>query len=234
MAERQQMRAASIFYHGMFSRHEFFLPQNSNVYYKKDLPTGSFNQEELIHFMESDNDIVCSEINVCGQRYENGDLVVTRVDDCDSLSVGLIQAILVKRDNVYFLCKVYHCIRHWLRFFESHHCDEGHHFINSKKILDYKPLIKRGTIQKFVFFLHHRVSFVWWYVLFQHSIIISMAKSKLIQSIIISESYHVSQKIKTLPVFASLFRWEYRGLLWDRPWKQRISYEAQGRGRYLG
>ena len=154
------MRAASIFYHGMFFKDEFLLPQNTNVYYKKDLLSGSLFHEELVRFMDTDDDIVSPEIVVFGQRYENGDLVVTKVEDCDSVKVGLIQAILVKRGNVYFFCKVYHCIRHWLQYFESHSCDDKHHFIDSKKIQDYKPLIKRGTLQKFIFFLHHRVSFV--------------------------------------------------------------------------
>ena len=131
-----------------------------NVSYKKDLlPETQFHQE-LASFMNSE-DMLSSEIVVHGQCYENGDLVVLKMKDCDNAKVGLIQSILIRRRKVYFVCKVFHCSRHWLQYFESQSCEEVSSFIDSNTIADFKPVIKRGTSLKFVFFMHHRVSFVY-------------------------------------------------------------------------
>lgn len=152
------MRAASVFYHGMFSTVEYTLPKN--ISYKKDLAPETPFHQELASFMNSE-DMLSSEIVVHGQSYVNCDIVVLKMEDSDTVKVGLIQSILIRRGKVYFVCKAYHCIRHWLQYFESHSCEEVSSFIDSKIIADFKPLIKHGTSLKFVFFMHHRVSFVY-------------------------------------------------------------------------
>ena len=88
------------------------------ISYKKDLiPETAFHQE-LASFMDSE-DMLSSEITVRGQTYENGDLIVVKMEDSDTAKIGIVQSILIKRGKVYFVCKVYHCIRHWLQYFES-------------------------------------------------------------------------------------------------------------------
>ena len=152
------MRAASVFYSGMFNSEAFILPQQ--VTYKKNLSSDTSFHQELKNFM-CDEDMLSSEIIADGQTYKNGDLIVLQIDDCDTLKVGLIQSILIRNDKVYFVCKVFTCIRNWLQYFESQECEEFCSFVDSRKIADYKPLIKRGTIVKFVFVLHHRISFAY-------------------------------------------------------------------------
>ena len=156
LSERQQMRAASVFYSGMFNSRAMSLPQE--VTYKKNLPSDTPFNQRLRSFMQ-DEDMLCSEIIAYGQVYKNGELVVLQVEDCDKVKIGLIQSILIKNDKVYFVCRVYTCIRHWLQFFESKHCEEFCSFVDCRKIADFKPLIKRGTVLKFNFVYHHRVSF---------------------------------------------------------------------------
>ena len=101
-----------------------------------------------------DGDMLSEEIIVEGQQYKTNDLVVLKVEDCDVLKVGLIQAILIKNGKVFFVCRVYTCMRSWLQFFESKNCDEFCSFVESGRIADYKPLIERGTTVKFQFVLH--------------------------------------------------------------------------------
>ena len=153
---RQQMRASSIFYRGMFSSEPVILPKE--ITYKKNLAADTPFHEELKRFMQ-DGDMLSSEINVEGQQYKTNHLIILKVEDCDVLKVGLIQSILIKSGKVFFVCRVYTCMRSWLQFFESKNCDEFCSFVESGKIADYKPLIKRGTTVKFQFVLHHRVSF---------------------------------------------------------------------------
>ena len=152
------MRAASVFYNGMFTSDDFVVPKQ--VIYKKNLPTDTEFHQELKMFM-SDEDMLAAEISIDNQMYKNGDLIVVEVTDSDSMKVGLVQSILVKDGKVFFVCKLYQCVRNFLQYFESTSCDEFCSFVESKNICDYKPLIKRGTPQKFIYFLHHRVSFAY-------------------------------------------------------------------------
>ena len=159
LSERQQMRAASCFYQGMFSTEKYTLPQQ--VTFKKDLTSGTTFHHELSSFMTAE-DMLSSEIIFQGQQYRNGDLVILKMEDCDEAKVGLVQTILInKKGNVYFVCKVYHCVRNWLQYFESVSSETHCSFVEVKNIADYKPLIRRGTSVKFVFVMHHRVSFTY-------------------------------------------------------------------------
>lgn len=151
------MRAASVYYSGMFNSDAVILPHD--VIYKKNIESDTPFEGELKQFM-SDDDLLTKEVTVDGQKYINGDLVVVKVEDCDRLKVGLVQSILVKKKKVFLVCKVYSCARNWLQFFESiGDGDDVSLFVDSRSLADYKPLIKRGTTTKFQFVLHHRVSF---------------------------------------------------------------------------
>ena len=150
------MRAASVFYKGMFNNEAVIMPHE--VTFKTSIVDDSSFSVDLRRFM-NDKDMLTKEVVANGQTYVNGDLIVINIEDTDRLKVGLIQSILVRRKQIYFVCQVYTCSRHWLQFFESMACEEHCSFVEWRKLADYKPLIKRGTTQKFRFVLHHRVSF---------------------------------------------------------------------------
>ena len=150
------MRAASVYYKGMFNCDNFLLPQQ--VIMKRNIIGETDFHNELKSFM-SDADMVVPEITVANQVYKNGDLLVLEMNDVNLLKAGSVQSILVKNNKVYFVCKVYSCMRSWLQFFESQSCDDHCSFVECKSILDYKPLIMRGTADKLYFVLHHRVCF---------------------------------------------------------------------------
>ena len=157
VTERQQMRAVSVFYHGMFNFEPFTLPDN--VLSKSEINEDSGLHKKLKSYM-SDSDVICSNVVANNQAYKTGDLVVLEITDCDNLSVGLIQAILIKLNKVYFVIKRYSAIRKWLQYFESEKKGESvEEFVDCNRLVDYKPVIKRGTTEKFIFILHHHISF---------------------------------------------------------------------------
>ena len=158
IAERQQMRAASVFYRGMFNYSRFSLPKL--VFLKNEIKENSTFHSELKTFMGND-DVICSEILVNNQVYKNGDIVVLEVTDCDNVNVGLIQTILVKNEKVFFVNKKYKASKNLLQYFEAKPSEAPLVFTESGRLADFKPLIKRGTIEKFVFVLHHHVSFLY-------------------------------------------------------------------------
>ena len=101
-----------------------------------------------------------SEIMVNDCKYVNGDLLVIEVIDVDNIIVGIVQTILIKNDKVYFVVLRYDASRNFLQYFESKQSDDPvSTYVKSDDLADFKPLIKRGSISRFEFVLHHRISF---------------------------------------------------------------------------
>ena len=151
------MRAASVFYRGMFRVKSLLLPEN--VLYRKDLSSSKDQiHHEIINIID-EKDMLCSEVQFNGQDYKNGDLIVLQVKSCDELTVGVIETIMVKDEEVNFVCRQYQCTRNRIQYFDSQDNEQDLIIVKGSEILDYKPLIKRGSMKKFVFVLHHRISF---------------------------------------------------------------------------
>ena len=151
------MRSVSVFYHGMFNFTDFELPEH--VILKNEIKADSEFLSGLKSSM-SDNDMICDSIILYNQLYKNGDLVVLGIEDCDNLTVGLIKTIMIKASKVYFVAQSYKATRNWLQYFECKKPkDDICQFVETDKILDFKPLIMRGTIDQFLFTLHHYISY---------------------------------------------------------------------------
>ena len=145
-------------FRGMFEVVEFSII--GSVTLKKDVQLDNEFHEKLMHFM-AETDILCSEVVIQGQKYVNGDLLVLSMEDCDKMRVGLVKSIVVQDDKVYFMCRTYSCQRSWLQYFESSKCEEYYAFVEYSSLKDYKPLIRRCTSERFLFMLHHRISFMY-------------------------------------------------------------------------
>ena len=157
VSERQQMRMPSIYYEGMFSTCQFVVPEKAC--YKKDLNLKTPFMLKLNEFMTGD-DHVCSEIQIDGLKYKNGDLVVTDIlEGGDTLKVGLIKIILIKDGKVFFVVKQFVAEKENLGYYESKYLETDFVFRNADTLADSKPLVMRGTETKFHFVLHHHISF---------------------------------------------------------------------------
>ena len=106
-----------------------------------------------------EDDIVCAEVDLKCQKYRSGDILVLDAFDRDSLKVGVIQTILVRGSDVYFVVIRYSAKRHKLGYFVTEDVDDQDSCVcKASRIADYKPLIMHGTLTKFKFALHHYVS----------------------------------------------------------------------------
>ena len=156
LAERQQMRMASVYFEGMFETEKCKLPEK--VSYKKDIPDDTNFQKKLKEFM-GQSDLICEEIEIHNQCYKKGELIVIEAIDNHTLKVGIVLSILVKSSRVYFVAKRYEARRDSLEYFSSDKQLEDVSFIDAERLHDYKPLKIIGTQRKFVFPLHHHISF---------------------------------------------------------------------------
>ena len=85
---------------------------------------------------------------------------MTRISDEDNITVGKIYNIIVKKNGVFFLCKLYNCERDALRFFRPRRSDilDTNYYL-VRDILDPQPLFAVGLSDKFLFVLKHNLSF---------------------------------------------------------------------------
>ena len=155
VAERQQMRMASIYYSGMFETYDYIIKGEANQV-RNITEEGDF--WEKVKSFVSGYDTVCSEIFVWGQNFKKGDVVVIEVlNGGDCLKVGVIKMFLIKEGRVYLAVREYLSRRAELGFYVTMHVAAETKFIS--KLADTKPLIMRGTQEKFQFVLHHYISF---------------------------------------------------------------------------
>ena len=158
VCRRQQMRQASIYYEGMFND-EIMLPIGAKQKFELNgVSTVNPLISEVINFMDN-NSLLCEEINVCNQMYKVDDIIVLKAVCTDFIEVGLIEKILYKEKNVYFVVYKYVAKRNEnYNFFETLEFVNTLHFIRYDNVADYKPLVKYGVVQKFRFVLHHHIS----------------------------------------------------------------------------
>ena len=151
------MRAVSVLYNGMFDTQAIVLPLNvtTKSQIKEDSPFHCRLKESM-----GDHDLVSESIQVKGQKYSNGDLVVLCILDCDNLEVGLIKAVLIKGSRAFFIVQRYKAKRNIMQYFVCRKPSEVVlEIVECHKLVDFKPLMKRGTQEYFCFVLHHFISF---------------------------------------------------------------------------
>ena len=135
---------------------KYRLPEK--VFYKKDITENTDFEKSLREFM-GPSDVICNEIQVRDMSYKKGQAVVIEAIDRYRLKVGIIMTILVKKSGIYFVTKRCEAKRNNLEYFTSVSEDDHVSFVNARRLQDYKPLRIRGTHKKFVFPLHHHISF---------------------------------------------------------------------------
>ena len=147
---------ASMYYVGLFDTASVHLP--NKVTRKEDIPVGSVFYEKLSQFMD-ESDLLCSELVLNSQKYVNGDVLVLKVQDGDNLTVGVVQTILVRSEDVFFVVNKFQAVRNELNFFVTVASENMSSFIKASSLADFKPLIRYGTDRTFKFYLHHHVSY---------------------------------------------------------------------------
>lgn len=151
LAERQQLRMASVYFQGMFETEKYRLPEK--VFYKGDIAENTEFETSLREFM-GPSDIICNEIEVRNVSCKKGQAVVIEAIDRYKLKVGVIMTILVKTSGIYLVTKRCEAQRNNLEYFTSVSELDQVSFVNARRLQDYKPLQIRGTHKKFVFPLH--------------------------------------------------------------------------------
>ena len=145
----------SIYYNGMFDTTLMQLP--SKVLKKNDVGDELDAIGDVAEFI-LEKDLLCKEIEYCSRKYKVGDLVVLKREERDSLEVGLIKSIFVRKTDVNFVIKRFHLILSDLGVFENSRVTESLEIISVTSLQDSYPLHMKGNERQFVVVFHHHVS----------------------------------------------------------------------------
>ena len=157
VAERQQLRMASIYYHGMYSAEDLVLPEK--LFKKSQLPETEFTRN-LISFMERD-DLACKSVTWRDRLYQTDDLVVLNRVDSFIVSVGVIRAFVIKGKETFILVRRARMRQHSFKFFQSCFIDDVLVLVNIVQLQDTYPLFLRGNESSFYAIPHHHISFTY-------------------------------------------------------------------------
>ena len=162
VSSRHQLRMCSVYYNGMYNGSLYTVPTKI---VKKDELSDSDLDMELQTFLCSEGDFLCKEIVYKCRKFVVGDVIVIDRDDLIVIDVGLVKAILVSRGSLSVIVRRYKAVMIGqlpLYLCSSDRNDFTHKGLVSVSmgdVIDYYPLMKRGTEDQFVIIMHHHVSF---------------------------------------------------------------------------
>ena len=76
----------------------------------------------------------------------------------NKIIVGKVANIIVKKDKIFFMCKLYKCERDYLRFFRPHEV-VSEDYVLVDNLADCQPLYPIGKGFPFLFVMKHNISF---------------------------------------------------------------------------
>ena len=157
VSNRQQLRMASIYYHGMFNYEEYELPVL--VKQKTELSDSGI-EGNLISILGS-RDLVAKQIVWRDRVYEEDMVVVIQRTDLLEMKVGVIKAVVIKNDKVYLVVRQSDVTLKFTKVFATDEVDDSLVLVNIEDLQDTYPLYKRGNDQKYFIIPHHHVSFMY-------------------------------------------------------------------------
>jgi hypothetical protein len=102
-------------------------------------------------------DIVCNSITVKNTQYTKNMLVILKVINQDRVQTGWIQKVIVRKKEVLFLVNSKVCRRTKMRYFQSEEMRGELQLKSVASLKSFKPLIPRGNVGFFVFFLYGKL-----------------------------------------------------------------------------
>ena len=155
VATRQQLRMASVFYKGMYDYADFKVP----LKVRKKVELTESEIENNLKTVMTDDDLLCDEVVWRDRRYSVGSVVVIGREDMLSMTVGIIKAILLRRDRVLLLVRRALLVQNKYKFFSCNKVEDFQIFVDIENLEDTYPLLQRGCDDNFYVIPHHHISF---------------------------------------------------------------------------
>ena len=155
VSERMQFRIASIYYHGMYNTRNLVYPKEVKT--KQEMLSAK-GTDKFIGVLMAEGDLICKKVEYKNRKYETGNVVVLDRKDLLSFDVGLIKAVLVRKQQVFLIIHRFE-VSLKVGYFESGHSSRHLEKIDVCSLQDAYPLFKRGSDSSFILVLHHHISF---------------------------------------------------------------------------
>ena len=104
------------------------------------------------------NALYPAKISVLGTLYQPGMILVMKKEVFGEIKVGLLKAISVQNKVVTFGCSSFECTQSKFGYYVTTNVVSDFECISYSDLWDYHPLHRIGSLDSFVFMLHHYVS----------------------------------------------------------------------------
>ena len=153
---RHQRAQISYGYEGLFPD-KFDVPVNTLA--AKDMRKISSDEFLLTFLADVDDDaLIPTNIKIFGTKYEAGMVVILSKGDCGKMIVGVLKSISVHKGNVRFGCTVFEALLSKHCYYVTTKKIQNYEIVSHDNLADHQPLLRIGTIDEFIFALHHFVS----------------------------------------------------------------------------
>ena len=156
-AVRHQRAQISYGYQGLFPD-KFEVPVNTLT--AQDMRKISSDEFLLTFMADVDADtLIPKNIKIFGTKYEAGMVLIISKGDFGTMVVGVLKAISFHKEIVMFGCTVFEALLSKHCYYVTTKKVRGDfQIINHSNLADHQPLQRIGTIEDFIFPLHHFVS----------------------------------------------------------------------------
>ena len=85
-------------------------------------------------------------------------VVILSKGDCGKMIVGVLKSISVHKEHVRFSCTVFEALLSKHFYYVTTKKIQNYEIVSHDNLADHQPLLRIGTIDEFIFALHHFVS----------------------------------------------------------------------------
>ena len=156
-ASRHQLAQISYAYHGLFPTNKLEMPEDTiNVFQVKANSNDDFQRRFLSTLDPSAQ--YPAKVTVLGTSYQPGMILVLKKEVLGELKVGLLKAIAVHDTKIIFGCSSFLCTQSKFGYYVTTKSLSNFELTSYSELWDYHPLHRIGSLQSFIFQLHHFVS----------------------------------------------------------------------------
>ena len=125
---------------------------------KIEVPDGASYDVKYPDQQFSSSAVLPKYVKIWGTEYKPGDVLIIKVESFGVLNVGLLKSIVVDMKTVSFLCDIFKAELGKSNSYSTTVKVDSDIFVKYDILADYRPLLRRGSLESFSFLLHHYVS----------------------------------------------------------------------------
>ena len=156
-ASRHQLAQVSYAYEGLFPVNPIEMPDDTLSVFQVPITNKDDCQRKFLSVLDQ-NASYPAKLFILGTLYQPGMILILGKPSFGELLVGLLKAMSVNGGEVTFCCSSFECTLSNLGYYISRKKVSDFVLLSGRELWDYHPLHRMGTLDSFMFPLHHFVT----------------------------------------------------------------------------